>query len=204
MKAELKEYLHIAEAISKLLYPFAEVVIHDLAKNQIEAIFNPVSKRVVGDSSYLDHIDFKEHDGDLPSVIGPYEKLNYDGRKMKCIITVIKSDKNKIIGTLCVNLDISVFDKYQNILNMFLTNNDSQMSEQKQNMFRDTLYEKINNFVKEYCIANRLSIDNLTRNQKKDLILKLKENGALDGKNASKYIASSLNISRATVYNYLK
>ncbi|AIT09338.1 hypothetical protein LO80_04715 [Candidatus Francisella endociliophora] len=204
MKAELEVYIGVAEAISKLLYPFAEVVIHDLAKNQIEAIFNPISKREVGDSSYLDHIDFKTYAGGFPNVIGPYEKLNYDGRKMKCIITVIKSNDSKVIGTLCINLDISVFDKYQNILNSFLTNNDTQMSEQKQNMFRDTLYEKINNFVKEYCIANTISIDNLTRNQKKDLILKLKENGALDGKNASKYIASSLGISRATVYNYLK
>lgn len=203
MKPELKSHIGVAEAISKLLYPFAEVVIHDLVKNQIEAIFNPISKREVGDSSYLDHIDFKDYDKSL-STIGPYEKLNYDGRKMKCIITLIKDNKDKIIGTLCINLDVSVFDKYQSILDAFLTNNDTQMSEQKQNIFRDTLYEKINKFVKEYCINNTLSIDNLTRNQKKDLILKLKENGALDGKNASKYIASSLGISRATVYNYLK
>ena len=30
----LNQYLDIAKAISKLLHPFAEVVIHDLRKNQ--------------------------------------------------------------------------------------------------------------------------------------------------------------------------
>ncbi|MBK2077555.1 helix-turn-helix domain-containing protein [Francisella tularensis subsp. mediasiatica] len=34
--------------------------------------------------------------------------------------------------------------------------------------------------------------------------MELKQQGALDRKNASKYIANALNIGRATVYNYLK
>lgn len=203
MKPELEAYTSVADAISKLLYPFAEVVIHDLSKNQIEAIFNPISKREVGDSSYLDHIDLEVYD-ELSSVIGPYDKVNYDGRKMKCIITVIRNADGLAVGTLCINLDISVFDKYQNLLSSFLMNNDTQMIEQKQKLFKDTLYEKINNFVQKYCLDNNLSIDNLTRDQKKDLILELEGQGALDGKNASQYIARALGVSRATVYNYLK
>ncbi|APC92147.1 hypothetical protein BBG19_1419 [Francisella sp. MA067296] len=197
----MKAFKNIAEAITKLLHPFAEVVIHDLVKNKIAAIFNPISKRDVGDISYLDHIDLDAYD---EAVIGPYDKINYDGRKMKCIITVIKDSQDLAIGTLCINLDVSVFDRYQNLINVFLKNNDIQMSQQKQSLFRDTFYEKINIFVQKYCLDNNLSVDNLTRDQKRDLILELKQQGALDGKNASKYIANALNISRATVYNYLK
>jgi len=203
MRSELQNYISIAEAISKLLHPFAEVVIHDLNKNRIEAIFNPISKRDVGDSSYLDHIDLETYDN-LSNVIGPYEKVNYNGKKLKCIITVIRDLNNTAVGTLCINLDISVFDKYQSLLNMFLMNNDVNMSQDKQSMFRDTLYEKINKFVQQYCIKKKLCIDNLTRSQKKNLILELKNEGALDGKNASQYIARALGVSRATVYNYLK
>jgi predicted transcriptional regulator YheO len=203
MRSELKSFIGIAEAISKILNPFAEVVIHDLNKNQIQAIFNPISKREVGDSSYLDHIDLKIYD-ELSTVIGPYEKSNYDGRKMKGIITIIRDSNNIAVGTLCINLDISAFDKYQSLINAFLTNNDHQMSEQKQNLFRDTLYEKINKFAQKYCIDKCLNIDNLSRDDKRDLILELKKEGALDGKNASQYIARALGVSRATVYNYLK
>ncbi|MCL4114957.1 UNVERIFIED_CONTAM: hypothetical protein GTU68_061992 [Idotea baltica] len=203
MRLELSRYISVAEAVSKLLSPFAEVVIHDLSTNKIEAIFNSISKREVGDSSYLDHINLETYD-ELSNVIGPYEKLNYDGRKLKCIITVIRNSDDVAVGTLCINLDISVFDKYRGILQLFLTNNDKGMSQKSQSLFRDTLYEQINNFVQKYCLNHNLSIDNLTRLQKKNLILELKQNGALDGKNASHYIARALNISRATVYNYLK
>lgn len=66
------------------------------------------------------------------------------------------------------------------------------------------MYEKINSFVQKYCIDKNLLLGNLSRAQKKDLILELKSQGALDCKNASYYIARALGISRATVYNYLK
>ncbi|APD49954.1 helix-turn-helix transcriptional regulator [Francisella hispaniensis] len=201
MRPELKTFINVADAISKLLHPFAEVVIHDLSKNKIVAIFNPISKREIGDISYLDHMDLDAYDD---FVIGPYDKVNYDGRKMKCIVTVIKDSTDNAVGTLCINLDVSVFDRYQNLINVFLNNNNMQISQQQQSLFRDTFYEKINNFVQRYCIDNNLSIDNLTRDQKKNLILELKQQGALDAKNASKYIANALSISRATVYNYLK
>lgn len=92
MKPEISIFLNVAKAISKLLHPFAEVVIHDLEKDQVIAIFNPLSKREVGDLSYLDRIDF-DRKGKMPDIIGPYEKLNFDGRKLKSISIVIKNAK---------------------------------------------------------------------------------------------------------------
>jgi predicted transcriptional regulator YheO len=203
IREEIKPYLTVAEAISKLLYPFAEVIIHDLKKDQIEAIFNPISNRKAGDSSYLDRVDFELKDS-LPSIIGPYEKLNYDGRKLKSISIIIKNKEDLAIGFLCINLDISKFDTYQNILNIFLSNHDSSLSEKTQTVFKDDLYQQINVFVQQYCLDNHLNLETLSRVQKKHLILKLKQEGALLGKNASQYIARTLGVSRATVYNYLK
>ena len=58
MRAEISSYINIANSTSRLPHPFAEVVIHDLEKDQIAAIFSPISKREVGNSSYLDRIDF--------------------------------------------------------------------------------------------------------------------------------------------------
>ncbi|MDE5022955.1 PAS domain-containing protein, partial [Francisella tularensis subsp. holarctica] len=70
-------------------------------------------------------------------VIGPNYKINYDGLKMKCIITVNKDSIDKLIGTLCINLDVSVYDRYQNFINEFLNNNDIQISQQQQSLLRD-------------------------------------------------------------------
>lgn len=201
MKPELKDYLNLSEAISKLLHPFAEVVLHDLEKNQIEAIFNPFSKREVGDASYLDDFEAGQID-DHQHIIGPYEKLNFDGRKLKSISITIPNANGKVVGFLCINLDVSTFDKVQNILGAFLSNRES--SPEDQNLFKNDLYERINQFVQKHCLENNLSLEHLTREQKQSLILKLQEEGALQGKNSAQYIARTIGISRATVYNYLK
>lgn len=203
MRAEIGAYVNVANAISKLLHPFAEVVIHDLEKGQIAAIFSPISKREVGDSSYLDRIDF-DHKEKSPDIIGPYEKFNFDGRKLKSISVVIKNKKGLALGFLCINLDVSVFTKYQGILNAFLSDFESPKSQEIETIFKDDLYEQINIFVQNYCVENHLNLDSLSRIDKKNLILRLKKHGALEGKNGGQYIARTLGISRATVYNYLK
>lgn len=115
MKRLLREALPFAEAFARLLHPFAEVVVHDLSKDAIEAIYNPFSRRKVGDSSYLDRINFGEAD----TVIGPYEKTNWDGRPLKSISLVIRNLSGKAEGFLCVNMDISAFTSANAFLQSF-------------------------------------------------------------------------------------
>jgi predicted transcriptional regulator YheO len=202
MKAELKKSLPIAEMFARLLHPFAEVVVHDLEKDRIEAIYNPFSRREVGDDSYLDRWDFTVDPEE--NVIGPYEKTNYDDRRLKSISLVLRNDKGKATGFLCVNMDISVFENYRDTVQIFLSNNDTAIPEEKQSLFKDDLYEQINLFVQNYCREMHLSLDALSRDDKQVLILSLRKKGAFNGKNATSYIARILNVSRATVYNYLK
>ena len=79
----LKTCTGLAEMVAKLLHPFAEVVVHDLKKNQIAAIFNAFSKRAIGEPSYLDQSDFNKKAS--PTILGPYKKVNFDGRPQKSI-----------------------------------------------------------------------------------------------------------------------
>jgi predicted transcriptional regulator YheO len=200
MKAKLKEYQHIAEAFAKLLHPFAEVVIHDLATDTIAAIYNPISKREVGDPSFFDGVEFKPEE----KFIGPAEKINHDGRKLKSVSIILRNDEKKAIGTICINMDISVFERYRDTLQLFLSNNDGPLPDHRQEFFKDSMDDQISIFIQNYCRENNLSFDALSKNDKQELIFKLKENGAFNAKNATTYIARVLNISRATVYNYLK
>ncbi len=202
MKNELKNAIPMAEAFARLLHPFAEVVIHDLEKDQIAAIYNPFSKRKVGDSSFLERWDFSIDPKE--TVIGPYEKLNFDGRKLKSISVVLRSQKGEAEGFLCVNIDTSVFEQYQQTLNLFLDNYDRSLTSEKETLFKDDLYEQINHFVQEYCRINKITLDHLSREQKQSIITSLRKKGAFQGKNATNYVARVLGISRATVYNYLK
>lgn len=199
MKRSLEEALPFAEAFARLLHPFAEVVVHDLSKNQIEAIYNPLSRREVGDDSYLDRINFLESE----SIIGPYDKTNWDGRPMKSISVLIRNQSGKVEGFLCVNVDISAFATANQLLQAFLKNN-AEVPEKSQKLFKEDLYEKINLYVHKYCQEHQVSLEALSRENKREIINSLAEDGAFNGKNAANYVGRVLGISRATVYNYLK
>lgn len=101
---ELSNYKPIAEAISLLLFPHAEVVIHDLSNGCIGAIFNNLSKRSVGNESLLDEMNKLSEAQDI---FPPYFKTNWNGRKMKSVTAVLRNLRGKPIGLLCINLDIS-------------------------------------------------------------------------------------------------
>ena len=55
----------VCEAIARLLSPHAEVVLHDPATDSVLAIWNPLSKRTVGDPSLLGELDERDVTGAL-------------------------------------------------------------------------------------------------------------------------------------------
>lgn len=193
----IKAILPTGEAIQRLLYPHAEVVIHDIKKNQIAAIFHPFSKRRVGDSSLLT----QEEMSMLEECMGPYEKINWDGKKLKSVSSIIRDDKGEAVGMLCINLDISRLEKMKDIIAAFIDN--EQLTPQPAPLFKNDWQEKINKYVHAYLGEHLLTLESLTRTEKKELIEHLHKIGAFTAKNAALYIAQVLGVSRATIYNYL-
>lgn len=201
MKQSLERMLPVAEAVAKLLHPFAEVVVHDLESDTIAALFNPFSQRQPGDESYIKGREYLT--AATEKIIGPYDKTNWDGRPLKSITIVIKDDAGNNEGFLCINMDVSAFKNFEHVIQSFLFNGNLGRDD-KAAMFGNDLYEKTNVFVQDYCQKNHVTIETLSRDQKKELIGLLEAEGAFEGKNAATYIARVLNVSRATVYNYLK
>lgn len=194
---ELESYKPIAEAISLLLFPYAEVVIHDFKTNCMEAIFNNLSKRKIGDESLLDKM---EKFTDPQDVFPPYFKINWDGRKMKSVSSLLRNRIGAPIGLLCINLDIS---KWEQMHKLILTLIESNI-EQPDFFFKNDWREKINVYVTTYLKKHGLSLKSLDRKGKRKLLFELRDEGAFETKNAASYVADVLQISRATVYNYLK
>jgi predicted transcriptional regulator YheO len=197
MKKAIQLFLPTAQAIERLLHPHAEVVVHDIKLNQIVAIFHPFSKRRVGDSSLLT----KEEMAMLEDSVGPYEKTNWDGRKLKSVSSVIRDEKNNVVGMLCINLDISQLEKLNDLMTSFI--DVESFSPQPTPLFKDDWQEKINRYVHAYLIENHLTLESLNRSEKQKLINHLNTVGAFSAKNAALYIAQVIGVSRATIYNYL-
>src|ERR1700733_5237760 len=140
MTKELNCYKPVAEAISMLLFPHAEVVLHNLKTGCIGAIYNNVSKRAAGDDSLLDEMNTLPQSKDL---FPPYFKTNWDGRKMKSVTAVLKNQLGKAIGLLCINLDISKWEE----IHHFIIDLIKPAAALPDFLFKNDWKEKINLFV---------------------------------------------------------
>lgn len=193
----LKDYYSVAQAITALLHPHAEVVIHDLKTGNIAAIYNNISKRKVGDESLIEELDDY---GALPDVFPVYTKVNFDGKKLKSSTATLRDQSGTPIGLLCINLDISKWEEFRNFLDRWSNSDQKQPDE----LFKDDWREKINRYVSEYLNREGINLKMLSKEKKRDLIEALQREGAFNAKNAATYVADVLNLSRATVYNYLR
>lgn len=198
MPFELQNLVAAAEAIARLLHPYAEVVIHDLKTDKIVAIFNSFSKRKIGSPSLLkEESEFlKEAD-----MIGPYEKTNWDGNPLKSISSVIKDNQSVPCGLLCINLDISVLDECQALIQAFM--HKMHAGPRPNALFKNDWQERINQYIHSFLQEKNWHFKTLTAMQKKAIVANLHQQGAFTGKNSAQYIAQILKVSRATVYNYL-
>lgn len=197
--SDLPLYYAVGQAISALLYPYGEVVIHDLSTGRIAAIYNNLSKRLVGSESLLDDLGSIS---EMPDVFPVYCKTNYDGKKIKSTTATLRDKKGTPIGLLCINLDLSKWEELSCFLGEWV-GNISQINQPKV-LFKDDWREKINSYVSEYLKQEGVSLKALTKEKKRELVGNLRREGAFQAKHAAAYVADVLGLSRATIYNYLK
>jgi predicted transcriptional regulator YheO len=194
----LRTFYPVCDAIALLLQPYAEVVLHDLDTETVNYISNNFSKRDIGEPSLLHEIDFKPAD----HTIGPYEKVNFDGRRLKCVSAVLRSTEDRPVGVLCVNVDVSHIQAAIQVLGALSTV--SVEDGKPAALFKEDWHERVNEYVHSWTTKRGVLVGDLSRDQKQQLVRELAEDGAFSGKHAAAYISKILNMGRATVYNYLR
>ena len=188
----------MADGIAALLFPFAEVVVHDLASQTVVHIANNLSRRVLGDASALDDLAH----ADVESVIGPYEKQNWDGGRMRSVSVVVRDDVSAPMGVVCINLNVAVFEQARATLDLFVSG--ARVVPQPEQLFRDDWQERVNTFLHAWLTERQLALAGLSRERKRELVTALEHDGAFRGRSAANYVAKLLGIGRATVFKYLK
>jgi predicted transcriptional regulator YheO len=197
---ELEKYEPLLEGVTSLFYPFVEAAMHDLQTGRIVAIYNNVSKRNVGDPSPLSELGMPVEK--FPDVFEPYYKTNWDGRKQKCTSITIRDVQGFPIGLICFNLDTSAFQGMQlNLATLLAVKN---TAENPIELFKNNWQEQIDDHIEQFLTSNHTQLRLLSTEQKKVITRTLYQHGLFNYKNAAVYIAEKLDISRATVYNYLK
>ncbi|MDG2524193.1 PAS domain-containing protein [Stenotrophomonas sp. HITSZ_GD] len=196
--AALAPYFPVADAVAALFRPHVEVVVHDLVAMKIAHIANALSKRKVGDSSSDDR--FPDHALAQP-VIGPYRKANTDGRHMRCITVVIRDEKERPRGMLCINFDVTMLERVRDSLGTlaFLP-----ASPEPENFFHDSWRQVLEQIVSGHEAELGMSARALDAAARRELIARLHAARILDIRNAAPVVAARLGISRALLYKHLK
>lgn len=186
-----------AAAISALLYPHAEVVLHDLRSGAVVALWNASSGRTVGEDSLIEE-EFGAVTGE-DSVLGPYEKTGPDGRCIKSVSAVLRDARGDAAGLLCINLDVSMIDNAVKLLSAFA----GAAQPRPQALFSRDWREEINASLHAWLKERGVALSALKRADRVALVASLEERGLFKTRNAVDHLASLIGTSRASIYNYL-
>jgi predicted transcriptional regulator YheO len=193
----LEPHLPVCEAVVALFAPLAEVAVHDIRRDRLVGIWNPLSTRKIGDRSLIDELPPYPEGA---RVIGPYPKVLADGRAITSVSVVLHNAKGVPRGLLCINFDRSPLDGMIDLLVRFA----APLEDRPPELFERDWREQILLVVDEECRSRRARRDRLTREQRLDLVRVLDERGLFATRNAAAHAARALGVSRTTVYALLK
>lgn len=186
----------MAVAIARLFHPHVEVVLHDLETGLVAAIWNAMPGRKPGDQSLLaeDYRLTVSDDSDI--VIGPYPQIDSRGHRTTSVSVPIGNGSL----LLCINFNRSALDGAAAILASL----GAPSEEQPAGMLCGDWRLRINDQIDEWCGERHVSARALTRSQRRDLVMHLDATGVFNTRNAVTHVASTLGVSRATVYSLRK
>lgn len=188
-----------ADGIAALLFPDLEAVVHDVRSGLIAHIANGFSKRKVGDASLISDLPELEKGLD---VIGPYEKTGPNNRMLRSITVAARSEDGEIVALLCLNFDVTALSQVQKLLSGFAAGMKPQARPDA--LFNSDWREKLNDIVEAISVEKCVRRSDFGRAEITLALVEARANGLLDIRNFVDYFGEYFDISRATVYNYLK
>lgn len=177
----------LAQGLVKLFYPLVECSLLDLSGN-VQEIFNCFSTTKEDQECDLKAFKVNETVSELLSI----------GKNVRSLLYPLNKEKKRI-GYLRIRYDLTHFKNLQDQLN-FLIQPTSEIQPQTIDPWKQLIDQSLNLYLSD----NKINLQALSAKQKRELISMLQDKGLFDFKESSAYVATKLQISRATVYNYLK
>lgn len=198
----LEQIKQVADGLAKTFAPFCEVVVHDLLDpaHAVLAIHNNLSSREVGHPATELGLA-RIMDPEFEQVIANYPNRFADGRQVKSTSIGIKDSEGRYIAALCMNIDLTMFQGFQGMLNQFVAMPvDAPASETLDPAGAEAIRARIDQFAARLATTPRA----LKAGDRRALVKELKAAGLLDLRRAMETVAAHLGVSRASVYSYAK
>lgn len=198
----------IVIGFGKMLGDETEIVLHDLTTNEIAYIVNG---HITGrDTTYSISpsvretiVEMVDDDGCL---IG-YGSGTLQGHKLKASHLIIRDEEGNPDAMICVNQDVTqlenVISYLGTLVRMQPLSSDEESGDEEPND-GETYIQRITKQAILDAIDRSKPTDLSSREAKLKILGDLKSKGIFDVKDAVPYVCSILNISQATLYNYLR
>lgn len=198
--AILASYFPVVDGIAALLGEHCEIVLHSLEFLEHSAIYivnGHNTNRKIG-SPITDRALWSLHHMQTDSVSKPYFTKAKGGVLMKSITIAIRNGKQHVIGLICININLDV--PMSQFLNSFIAPQEADSSVNFASSVEDLVAQTIENTIEE--IQNNRNVAN--NNKNRQIVTALFEKGIFDIKDAINQVAERLDISRHTVYLYIR
>jgi len=183
-----------------------EVVLHDLTKDYDSTIVaiehNHITQRNIGDSGTNLGLEI------LRGTMEAGDRYNYftktkDGKLLRSSSIYLKNDAGVVIGSICVNFDISGYLLMEGMLNEITNSSNRNGNPETTEVFANNVNELLDHLILESQEAIKKRPEEMTRTDKIKMIEFLDSKGAFLITKAGDRICEYLGISKFTLYNYL-
>ncbi len=198
--AILASYFPVVDGIAALIGEHCEIVLHSLEFLEHSAIYivnGHNTDRKIG-SPITDRALWSLHNMQTDSVSKPYFTRAKGGVLMKSVTIAIRNGKQHVIGLICININLDV--PVSQFLNSFIAPQETEGSVNFASSVEDLVAQTIENTIIE--VKNDRNISNSNKNR--HIVTALFEKGIFDIKDAINQVADRLEISRHTVYLYIR
>ena len=206
MTSQLRAYVPLVQGIGELLGPNCEVVLHDLAAmpHSIVAIENGhVTGRRAGDAPTDQMLRSLRNADQTPDV--RLYLTSRDGKLLKSLAVTLRAGDGRPVGVLGVNLDVSELVHAQRALTTLTTlGRAGEGAAETEEVFGGDIRDVLASMIT--AILNELGKTpaTMTREEKMEVVKRLEERGAFLVKRSAEQVAEALDLSRFTIFSYLK
>ena len=204
-QALFKNAIHIADVVVRTFGHLCEVAIHDFRdlEHSLIHIEGSLTGRQAG--APITNIVTKawRQGGNEVEDIVAYPTSTPSGKTLKSSTSFIRNSRGAVIGAFCLNFDLTDFERFQGVLHSVMryeSHPGKDMSEAFASCMGETSEAIIETAIKR---AGKHPAA-MNREEKKNFIRILDEEGAFLIKGMVQYLAKTMQVSIYTLYNYMR
>jgi len=198
----LNSYRAVVDGVSALIGSHCEIVLHSLENLENSAMYiaNGHNTNRQEGSPITDRALQSLHNMKTDSVSKPYFTRAKSNGLMKSVTIAIRNSSQRIIGLLCININLEV--PVSQFIQAFMPPNETNetsavnFASSVEDLVAQTVEQTIEEITADRHVANN--------NKNRQIVMSLFEKGIFDIKDAINLVADRLNISRHTVYLYIR